>query len=148
MRLKPWWLVHSSNTAFAGTDCQFDGTTEITDWSPPHRFVDRELRGPYALWNHEYWFKPQDGRTRMNDRVTYALPLGIVGKLAHAIAVEREVEKIFDFRAETMRRRELAEMEGKAGARSQSMLVAQMLLCAGFLIFILYPAMVRIFQMR
>jgi Flp pilus assembly protein TadB len=51
-------------------------------------------------------------------------------------------------RAETMRRREIAEMEGKAGARSQSMLVAQMLLCAGFLIFILYPATVRIFQLR
>ena len=47
-----------------------------------------------------------------------------------------------------MRRRELAEMEGKAGARSQSMLVAQMLLCAGFLVFILYPAAVRIFQLR
>lgn len=51
-------------------------------------------------------------------------------------------------RAETMRRREIAEMEGKAGARSQSMLVAQMLLSAGFLIFILYPATVRIFQMQ
>lgn len=51
-------------------------------------------------------------------------------------------------RAETMRRRELAEMEGKAGARSQSMLVAQMLLAAGFLVFIVYPATVRIFQMR
>jgi Flp pilus assembly protein TadB len=51
-------------------------------------------------------------------------------------------------RAETMRRRELAEMEGKAGARSQSMLVAQMLLCAGFLIFILFPAAFRIFQLR
>lgn len=51
-------------------------------------------------------------------------------------------------RAETMRRREIAEMEGKAGARSQSMLVAQMLPCAGFLIFILYPATVRIFQLR
>jgi Flp pilus assembly protein TadB len=49
-------------------------------------------------------------------------------------------------RAETMRRRELAEMEGRAGARSQSMLVAQLLLCTGFLIFILYPATVRIFQ--
>ncbi len=49
-------------------------------------------------------------------------------------------------RAETMRRRELAEMEGKAGARSQSMLVAQLLLCTGFLIFILYPAVTRIFQ--
>ena len=51
-------------------------------------------------------------------------------------------------RAETMRRREIAEMEGKAGARSQSMLVAQMLLCAGFLIFILYPATIRILQLR
>ncbi len=50
-------------------------------------------------------------------------------------------------RAETMRRREIAEMEGKAGARSQSMLVAQLLLAAGFLVFILYPATVRIFQM-
>ncbi|HEV2345728.1 MAG TPA: type II secretion system F family protein [Actinocrinis sp.] len=50
-------------------------------------------------------------------------------------------------RAETMRRREIAEMEGKAGARSQSMLVAQMLLSAGFLVFILYPATVRIFQL-
>jgi Flp pilus assembly protein TadB len=50
-------------------------------------------------------------------------------------------------RAETMRHRELADMEGKAGARSQSMLVAQLLLCAGFMIFILYPAMVRILQL-
>jgi ligand-binding SRPBCC domain-containing protein len=71
--------------------------TEITEWNPPHRFVDRELRGPYALWSHEHWFEPHDGGTRMNDRVTYSLPLGILGKLAHAIAVQRDVEKIFDF---------------------------------------------------
>ena len=51
-------------------------------------------------------------------------------------------------RAETMRHRELAEMEGKAGARSQNMLVAQLLLCAGFMIFILYPAVTQIFQMK
>jgi Flp pilus assembly protein TadB len=51
-------------------------------------------------------------------------------------------------RSETMRHRELSEMEGRAGARSQSMLVAQLLLCAGFMVFILYPAVVRIFQMR
>jgi len=51
-------------------------------------------------------------------------------------------------RAETMRHRELADMEGKAGARSQNMLVAQLLLCAGFMIFILYPAATQIFQMK
>jgi ligand-binding SRPBCC domain-containing protein len=79
-------------------------TTEITEWSPPHRFVDRELRGPYALWNHEHWFVPHDGGTKMNDRVTYALPLGILGRLAHSIVVNRDMERIFDFRADTMRR--------------------------------------------
>ncbi|GAA1277971.1 type II secretion system protein [Planotetraspora silvatica] len=46
-------------------------------------------------------------------------------------------------RAETMRRRELAEIEGEAGERSQSMLVAQLLLCAGFLVFLSFPAAMK-----
>lgn len=47
-------------------------------------------------------------------------------------------------RAATLRRRELAEMEGKAGQRSQSMLVAQMLIVLGYLVFLAYPAVIRI----
>ena len=43
-----------------------------------------------------------------------------------------------------VRYRELADIEGKAGERSQSMLVAQLLLCAGFLIFLAYPAVMRV----
>ncbi|MEU8277422.1 type II secretion system F family protein [Microbispora bryophytorum] len=46
-------------------------------------------------------------------------------------------------RAATLRRRELAEVEGKAGERSQSMLVAQLLLCAGFVIFLSFPAAMK-----
>jgi Flp pilus assembly protein TadB len=49
-------------------------------------------------------------------------------------------------RAETMRHRELAEIEGAAGEKSQSMLVAQLLLCAGFLVFLIFPAAMRVFQ--
>jgi Flp pilus assembly protein TadB len=49
-------------------------------------------------------------------------------------------------RAETMRHRELAEIEGEAGEQSQSMLVAQLLLAAGFLVFLIYPAAMRVFQ--
>ncbi|MFW6694391.1 type II secretion system F family protein [Streptomyces sp. MAR4 CNX-425] len=49
-------------------------------------------------------------------------------------------------RAETMRHRELAEIEGAAGEKSQSMLVAQLLLCAGFLVFLVYPAAIRVLQ--
>jgi hypothetical protein len=47
-------------------------------------------------------------------------------------------------RAATLRRRELAELEGKAGERSQSMLVAQLLLCAGFVLFLSFPAAMKI----
>jgi tight adherence protein C len=42
-------------------------------------------------------------------------------------------------RAATMRRRELADLQGEAGERSQSMLVAQLALCLGFLVFLVYP---------
>lgn len=49
-------------------------------------------------------------------------------------------------RAETMRHREMAEIEGSAGEKSQSMLVAQLLLCAGFLVFLIFPAAMRVFQ--
>ncbi|MFD9356760.1 type II secretion system F family protein [Streptomyces sp. NPDC060031] len=49
-------------------------------------------------------------------------------------------------RAETMRHREMAEIEGSAGEKSQSMLIAQLLLCAGFLVFLIFPAAVRVFQ--
>ncbi len=43
-------------------------------------------------------------------------------------------------RAESMRRKELSEVEGQAGEKSQSMLVAQLLICAAFLLFLAYPA--------
>ena len=56
-----------------------------------------------------------------------------------------KVRESLGARAETMRSREMAEIEGEAGEKSQSMLVAQLLLCAGFLIFLLYPAAIRVF---
>ena len=47
-------------------------------------------------------------------------------------------------RASSMRRKELADAEGRAAAQSQSMLVAQLLLCVGFLLFLTYPAVARV----
>lgn len=47
-------------------------------------------------------------------------------------------------RAATLRRKELSEAEGDEGERSQSMLVAQLLLCSAFLIYLAYPAITRL----
>lgn len=43
-------------------------------------------------------------------------------------------------RAESMRRKEMVDIEGAAGESSQSMLMAQLLMCVAFLIFLAYPA--------
>ena len=54
--------------------------TQIEEWAPGERFVDVQLRGPYALWHHTHEFEPAgDGQTLMRDTVRYALPLGPLG---------------------------------------------------------------------
>jgi ligand-binding SRPBCC domain-containing protein len=73
--------------------------TEIQRWNPPTEFIDVQLQGPYRLWHHMHHFRPADGGTLMQDVVRYALPLGPLGRLAHAWRVQSDLEAIFDFRA-------------------------------------------------
>src|SRR5690349_8600178 len=41
--------------------------TKIIEWSPPHCFVDLQIKGPYKLWRHAHNFQPIAGGTRMTD---------------------------------------------------------------------------------
>jgi ligand-binding SRPBCC domain-containing protein len=77
-------------------------TSEITVWEPPRRFVDTQLRGPYALWRHQHTFVAENGGTRIGDDVEYALPFGVVGQLVHALLVRRDVEQIFEYRKQRL----------------------------------------------
>lgn len=90
-----------------------------------------------------------------NARITGQTPWQALGGLGEEVRVDElrdlaaalslvaedgaKVRESLGARAVSLRRRELADLEGQAGERSQSMLVAQMLLCAGFLIFLTYP---------
>jgi ligand-binding SRPBCC domain-containing protein len=74
----------------------------IEVYEPPCCFVDLQLRGPYALWRHAHTFEDCGEGTRIVDRVQYALPLGAMGRLAHALWVRRTLERIFDFRKEAV----------------------------------------------
>lgn len=78
--------------------------SEITAWEPPHRFVDEQVRGPYRVWRHEHRFLDLDGVTEVYDRVRYALPLGVVGRLVHRLLVRRQLRAVFDYRQEAIRR--------------------------------------------
>ena len=79
--------------------------TEIREWEPGRRFRDVQVSGPYALWDHTHTFEPdEDGGTIIGDRVVYEIPLGPLGKIAKTLFVRRDVERIFDFRAEEISR--------------------------------------------
>ena len=77
--------------------------TLISEWQPETRFVDVQERGPYALWEHTHVFTPLPGGTLVGDRVRYALPLGPLGSLAHALGVRAALAAIFDFRFQRIR---------------------------------------------
>jgi len=78
-------------------------TTLITEYDPPHRFVDVQRRGPYALWHHTHTFEAAGGDTIVRDAVRYAMPFGPLGAIAHALMVKRDLDAIFDYRAEAIR---------------------------------------------
>jgi ligand-binding SRPBCC domain-containing protein len=72
--------------------------TLITCFEPERRFVDEQEAGPYAYWHHLHEFAADGDGTRMADEVTYRLPFGTFGALAHPLWVERQLDAIFDYR--------------------------------------------------
>jgi ligand-binding SRPBCC domain-containing protein len=72
--------------------------TEITQVKEPLHFIDEQRFGLYVLWHHQHHFKEVPGGVEMIDEVNYAIPLGILGRLAHWLFVGKEVNRIFDYR--------------------------------------------------
>lgn len=72
--------------------------TEIFKVDKPHSFADRQLKGPYKIWEHTHTFIQNENGTLMIDELKYQIPLGILGDLAHSIFVKKKVAEIFKFR--------------------------------------------------
>ena len=72
--------------------------TEITHVKDKEYFVDEQRFGPYAMWHHQHWFKPTDNGVHMTDIVHYAIPLGILGRMANSLMVKKKLKEIFDYR--------------------------------------------------
>lgn len=68
----------------------------------------------------------------------------LAGALGLAADDGAKIRSSLSARAATLRRKEMAESEGEAGERSQSMLVAQLLICSAFLLFLAFPAVERL----
>ncbi len=76
----------------------FHWQTEICQVVKEKIFVDRQLKGPYKIWQHEHRFVEQGGGVLMTDKVDYKLPFGIFGRIMHQVLVKQKLENIFGFR--------------------------------------------------
>ena len=95
-----------------------------------------------------------------NARITGQTPWQALGALGEELKVDElrdlaaalslvaedgaKVRESLTARAASLRRKEIADLEGQAGERSQSMLVAQMVMCAGFMLFLIFPAVIAL----
>lgn len=72
--------------------------TLISEWNPPHKFVDEQLGGPYSQWHHQHIFEEKDGKTYMTDIVTYKSKGWILAPFLHWLFVDKRVAEIFEYR--------------------------------------------------
>lgn len=78
--------------------------TEILKVNAPNQFMDKQLKGPYALWEHTHTFTTIDGGVKMTDSVSYAMPLGWLGIFVHWILIRKKLDQIFGYREAVLRK--------------------------------------------
>lgn len=79
-------------------------------------FVDRQLAGPFASWNHLHRFEPAGDGCVLEDRIDYDLPLGIMGRALNAL-VRSKIERAFEYRHAVT----AADIAAHRGAGGQTM---------------------------
>jgi ligand-binding SRPBCC domain-containing protein len=73
---------------------RFSLTSAITEFDPPHRFVDEQTRGPFKAFRHEHVFEPADAGSVMIDRIRFAAPFGPVGRVAEKLVLEPYLRRL------------------------------------------------------
>lgn len=110
---RPRWLADPPDRLDAGAVLDFSvplgglripWRVMVREFDPPFRFVDAQIRGPFARWEHRHRFLEEPEReggppgTCIEDRVTYRLPMGPLGRAAHAFGAGRRIAGLFEYR--------------------------------------------------
>jgi len=81
---------------------RFKWQTEILDISKPYHFTDRQLKGPYKIWEHTHRFIESENGVLIKDEVNYQLPLSIIGRVTHFLSVRNRIARIFEYRRKVL----------------------------------------------
>lgn len=78
--------------------------TEICEVKAPWSFTDRQVKGPFRLWEHSHLFIENENGILVRDHVSYQMPFGILGKMAHGWVVSKQIQHIFNYRKEILKK--------------------------------------------
>lgn len=79
----------------------------IIEMERPRRFVDEMTRGTFQSMRHVHSFESADGLTAMRDDLSWEAPLGLLGRMADALFLERHMRRFV--RAKQRRLKEIIE---------------------------------------
>lgn len=78
------------------------------------QFCDRQVKGPFAYWDHQHRFLSQGPReVTLEDHIRYRLPFGILGSLFGGGFVRNKIERGFAYR-HAVTREDLTRSQGES----------------------------------
>jgi len=78
-------------------------TSKITAFDRPRYFQDAMQRGAFRSFVHDHVFETRDGGTTMTDVLTFAAPLGILGRIAEVVVLRRYMARLLEARAKIIK---------------------------------------------
>lgn len=79
-------------------------TATIIEMEKPHRFTDVMVKGAFHSFTHTHEFIEKGSGTIMKDRFVYRSPLGILGKMADRLFLEKYMTRFIADRAMELKR--------------------------------------------
>lgn len=70
----------------------------VFDIDPPHRFCDRQIKGPFADFHHEHVFEAHSHGTLMRDSITLRSPFGPIGAVVDRLFMREYMRRVIDER--------------------------------------------------
>ncbi|WP_378079209.1 SRPBCC family protein [Actinoplanes sichuanensis] len=90
------WRMTSRITAYQRPDEPADA---VGSPRTSGRFVDEQVRGPFAMMRHEHLFEADGAGTRMTDRMSFAAPFGPLGAVVARLVLAPHLRRLLTRRA-------------------------------------------------
>ncbi len=97
-----------------------DMAFQVTEFESDKKFVDRQVKGPFAYWLHEHIFQDlAGGRSAMHDDIHFELPLAGASELLLGRYFDSDLLRMFRYRHEVLQMDLCTYMKNREHARKK-----------------------------